>query len=188
MRFLILFLLLTSSVVASTAKQMISICYFDEDRVQFNVPKMPNFMQGGKQEEIEKGYMIFYERKMFDLLSMFSFYGGANIGRYHKNSDTLYSASCCLASRFWILHLVLLHPYIEASFFGPTFFSKNEFNFEDLKSNFMFQNTLSIGAELGAGSGLQVELKAVKYFRTNLSHLEKGGIRVPLLLSVGYLF
>ncbi len=189
MRFLIF---LTSffcfSLSASTAKQVLSVCYFDEKRVQFDMPKVPNFLGGKGGENIEKGYMIFYERKMFDLLSLLSFYGGGNIGRYHKNADMLYSASLSLATRFWVMHLVLLHPYIEASFFGPTILSKNEFDISNLKSNFIFQNTLSLGAEIGAGSGFCVEVKAVKYFYGNLSHPNQGGVRVPILLSVGVLF
>ena len=173
---------------ASTAKQVVSVCYFEEDRMNFEIPRIPNFLKGGSGDNVEKGYMLFYERKIFDVLSMFSFYGGGNIGRYHKNDDTLYSASLSVASRFWLMHLILLHPYIEASFFGPTILSKSEFNLNDLKSNFLFQNYFSVGAEIGAGSGLSVELKAVKYFKANLVHPEQGGVMVPLLISLGYLF
>lgn len=189
MRFLVFILTLISfPLTASTAKQVLSVCYFDESKVQFEMPKVPNFLGGQGTESIEKGYMIFYERKMFDVLSLLSFYGGGNVGRYHKNGDTLYSASLSLAAKFWVMHLVLLHPYIEGSFFGPTILSKNEFDISNLKSNFIFQNTLSVGAEIGSGSGFSVELKAVKYFYGNFSHPDEGGLRVPLLLSVGFLF
>lgn len=189
MRLLVfVFMTICLPLTASTAKQVLSVCYFDESKVQFEMPKVPNFLGGQGAESIEKGYMIFYERKMFDVLSLLSFYGGGNVGRYHKSSDTLYSASLALATRFWVMHFVLLHPYIEASFFGPTILSKNEFDLSNLKSNFIFQNTLSVGAEVGAGSGFCVELKAVKYFYGNLSHPEQGGLRVPLLLSLGFLF
>ncbi len=173
---------------ATTAKHVISVSYFDANQVSLEIPKMPNFIKGDFSENIEKGYMIFYERKMLDLLSVVSFYGGGNMGRYHKEGDTLYSASLSLASRFWVMHLVLLHPYIEVSLFGPTILSKSEFNFSDLRSNFIFQNYLSVGAEIGSGSGLSVELKAVKYFQANLSGPVPGGVRVPLLVSLGYLF
>ncbi len=175
-------------IEASTANQVISVCYFNQDRVRMDIPNMPNFMKGESSNNLEKGYMIFYEKKIFDVLSALSFYGGGNIGQYHKESDTLYSASFSLSGRFWIMHLVLLHPYVEASLFGPTILSKSELNFVDLKSNFLFQNYLAIGAEIGAGSGLSLELKAVKYFRANLSNPEYGGVQVPLMLSLGYLF
>jgi hypothetical protein len=189
MRFLVLVVTLFSlPLCATTAKQVLTVCYFDESKVQFDMPKVPNFLGGKESETIEKGYMIFYERKMFDVLSLVSFYGGGNIGRYHKNSDTLYSASLSLATRLWVMHLILLHPYIEASFFGPTILSKNEFDVSNLKSNFLFQNTLSLGAEIGSGSGFCVEVKAVKYFYGNLSHPDQGGMRVPILLSAGFLF
>ena len=173
---------------ASTAKQVLSVCYFDQNQVQLNVPQIPNFLQGGAEENIEKGYMLFYERKMLDVFTVASFYGGLNVGRYRKNGDTLYSGSLAFASRFWLMHLVLLHAYAEVSFFGPTILSKSEFDQRNLKSNFLFQNYLAIGTEIGAGSGFSLELKAVKYFRANLIRPEQGGITVPLLLSLGYLF
>ena len=182
------FLFFSLGLEASTAKQVISVCYFDQERVQMDIPNMPNFMKGDIGNNLEKGYMIFYERKMFDVLSAFSFYGGGNIGRYHKDADTLYSASLSLSGRFWVMHLVLLHPYVEASLFGPTVLSKSEFSLSDLKSNFIFQNYLAIGAELGAGTGLSVELKAVKYFKANLANPQQGGVQVPIMLSLGYLF
>ncbi len=181
-------MIFSGSLSASTAKQMLSICYFDQAQSQFDIPSIPNFLKGGREENVDKGYMLFYERKMFDLASALSFYGGANIGRYHKNDDTLYSGSISVSSRLWLMHLVLLHPYVEASFFAPTILSKSEFNLKDLKSNFLFQNYLSVGAELGSGTGLCVELKAVKYFKANLMRPEQGGVMVPVLLSLGYLF
>ena len=188
MRLLAILMIISSSLIASTAKQMVSVCYFDASNAQFEIPRIPNFLKGGRGENVEKGYMLFYERKIVDLASLFSFYGGANIGRYHKNQDTLYSGSFSLSTRFWIMHLVLFHPYVEASVFGPTILSKSEFNLKDLKSNFLFQNYLSVGSEIGSGSGLCVELKAVKYFKANLMRPEQGGVMVPLLISVGVLF
>jgi hypothetical protein len=188
MRLLIILITICNTLMAATAKHVLSVSYFDAEQVPIEIPKMPNFIKGDSSENIEKGYMIFYERKMFDILSVLSFYGGGNIGRYHKEGDTLYSASLSVASRFWVMHLVLLHPYIEVSLFGPTILSKSEFNFSDLRSNFIFQNYLAVGTELGSGSGLSLELKAVKYFRASLSGPEPGGVRVPLLVSLGYLF
>ncbi len=185
---LIILMMIFNSLVASTAKQMVSICYFDHDKAQFDIPRIPNFIRGREETSVDRGYMLFYERKMLDILSVFSFYGGVNMGRYHKNEDTLYSGSLALSTRFWIMHLVLLHPYVEASFFGPTILSKSEFDLKNFKSNFLLQNTLSVGAEVGSGSGLCIELKAVKYFKANLIRREHPVITVPLYVSLGYLF
>ena len=188
MRLLIFFLFLIFKLSASTASQVLSISYFDESQMRFKIPEMPNFIKSPNSENIEKGYMLFYEKKLFDISSFFSFYAGGNIGKYHKDGDSLYSGSLSLASRFWLLHLVVIHSYVELSLFGPTVLSKNQIKDTDLKSNFLFQNYLSLGTELGRGSGLNLELKAVKFFRANLARPEPDGVKVPLLLSLGYLF
>ncbi len=188
MRILVFSFLFFIKLTAATANHILSISYFDESQMKFNYPQVPNFVKAPSSENIEKGYMIFYEQKLFDLASFISFYAGGNLGRYHKEDDTIYSASLSLASRFWLAHLVFLHPYVEIGLFGPTVFSKNEFKNEDLKSNFLFQNYLSVGTELGRGSGLNLELKAVRFFRANLVKPEPEGLKVPVLISLGYLF
>lgn len=185
MRILIVFLALSFSLAAN---QVISICYFDQDRASLDTSKIPNFLKESGGENVEKGYMLFYEKKMFSILSIASFYMGGDLGQYRKNQDTLYAGSLFFSSRLWALHLPLFHPYIEASLFGPTILSKTEFALSDLKSNFLFQNYLSVGAEVGAGVGLNVELKAVRYFRVKNASPENSGIQIPLLFSVGYFF
>ena len=189
MRSVIIALMAVFPLVAKTADQIVSIAYFDQDRVQFNIPEMPEFLKQQGEANAERGYMLFYERKMFDIFTMVSFYGGGNLGKYDKGEDTLYTASLFFASRLWIMHLLMLHPYIEASVFGPTILSKSQFALKDLKSNFLFQNTLSLGAEIGMGSGLSIEVKAVRYLQPNPSAIEPyAGVQVPILLSLGYLF
>jgi hypothetical protein len=188
MRFVVLFIFCLLKLSASTANQILSVSYFNESQIRFKVPQMPNFIKSPNSENIEKGYMLFYEKKLFDISSFLSFYAGGNIGKYHKDGDSLYSGSLSLASRVWLLHLVVIHPYVEFSLFGPTVLSKNQIKDVDLKSNFLFQNYISLGTELGRGSGLNLELKAVKFFRANLVKSESDGVKVPLLLSLGYLF
>ena len=153
MRLLVLFLFPLLSLLAATANQVVSIAYFDQDRVQFKIPEMPRFLKEEGEAEAERGYMLSYERKIFDVLAICSFYGGGNVGKYEKGTDAIYSATLFLSGRFWIMHLPIIHPYIEASLFGPTVLSKNEFDFRSLKSNFLLQNYLAVGAEVGSGSG-----------------------------------
>ncbi len=173
---------------ATTANQIVSVCYFDEDRVQFNIPEMPNFLKERGAESAQRGYMLFYEKKIFDVLSVLSFYGGGNLGKYDKLEDTLYSASLFMSGRLWVMHLIVIHPYVEVSLFGPTILSKSEFALTDLKSNFLFQNYIALGAEIGAGTGLSVEVKAVRYLKPEPANPEQAGVQVPILLSLGYFF
>ena len=180
-------MILSSSLLGMTGNQFVSVAYFDQERVQLNIPELPAFLQEKGEEKADRGYMVFYEKKLFDLHTIFSFYAGGNIGQYTKADDTLYTGSLFVSTRFWLMHLLVLHPYIEVSLFGPTILSKSEFNLKSLNSNFLFQNVAAVGVELGAGSGLFFELKAIRYLQPATGK-EIAGVQVPLLVSLGYLF
>lgn len=172
---------------AETAKQQISIAYFDQETVDFHIPNPPNFIKNRNRPSVEKGMMITYERKLLDFFALLSGYGGCNLASWRLNGDQIFTTSAFLACRVWALHLPFAHSYLEYSLFGPTLLSKESFNQFDFGSNFLFQNFFGVGIELGEGRGFCIDLKILRYTKPDSSLLDFS-IHVPILISAGYLF
>ena len=179
--------LLPLSLQAYTAKQNISISYFDEETVKFHLPNPPNFIKNRGRESVEKGMMIFYERKLLDLFTIMSGYSGCTLGRWTMKGDQIYTTSAFLSCRVWAIHLPFAHTYLEYSILGPTLLSKENFNNVDFGSNILFQNFFGAGIELGEGRGFSINLKILKYTNSDVNQPDVS-IHIPILVSVGYLF
>lgn len=183
----LIFLCFPFALMAGTAKQNLSVCYYDPEDVKWNVPNPPNFIKGTSGPNVEKGVMLFYERKLFDVLTVLSTYIGADLGKWKMNGDKIYSTSCFLSGKMWILHLPFLHTYLEYSMFGPTALSKEVFGSLHFGSNFLFQNFFGIGVEVGEGSGFCVDLRIFRYTEKDFKK-PAALFQVPITLSVGLLF
>lgn len=165
----------------------ISVCYFDESQMQMRFPKPPNFVKGRNGEKVDKGFMLFYEKKLFDLIGLVSFYIGGDVGKWSRQEEGLYSATMFLSSRINGISLLFFHPYLEYSLFGPTVVSKDHFASRNFGSRFLLQNFLGAGVEIGKNSGISINAKMIRYFLADMTH-PKEGFEVPILLSVGYHF
>ena len=56
-------MILSSSLLGMTGNQFVSVAYFDQERVQLNIPELPAFLQERGEEKADRGYMVFYEKK-----------------------------------------------------------------------------------------------------------------------------
>lgn len=184
-RLIVLVLLLPLQVFA-LAKQNISVCYFDQEQVSVRIPNPPYYMKHTSKEDVERGFMLFYERRLFDV-SLFSCYLGCDVGKWAMSGDHLYTTSAFLTARMWFLHLFHLHPYAEYSVFGPTLLSQEKFADIDFQSNLLFQNFFSVGVEVGEDQGFSLSMKMFKYTKKDLSSFEES-FQVPILVSAGFLF
>lgn len=175
------------SLHAYTARQNISVSYFDEETVKFHIPNPPNFIKNGDNPSVEKGVMILYERKLLDLAGFVSAYVGCNLARWRMAQDQIFTTSAFLSCRLWLLHLPFAHTYAEYSVFGPTLLSKEHFHDQTFGTNFLFQSFYGAGVELGEGRGFSIDLKIVRYTKTSEPTADYS-IYVPILVSMGYLF
>lgn len=170
-----------------TAKQQISVSYYNQEEINSRVTNVPDFIPLVNTENIESGMMVFYEKKLFDFAWFLSCYGGVDVGNWKKGGDQVYSGSSFVAYRLWFFHFPMIHPYVEYSAMGPTFISKGDFGGNHFQSRFIFQNYLSIGVEFGEGLGMNLDIRFIRYSEGNFSK-EGEAFRVPTLISLGFLF
>ena len=170
-----------------TAKQQISVSYYNQEEISLRMPEPPKFIPLESPENIESGMMLLYEKKLFDFASFLSCYGGVDVANWKKGGDAIYSASSFIAYRLWILHLPLIHPYVEYIAMGPTYLSKGEFAGSQFRSRFIFQNYFSIGIEFGEGVGMNLDIRLLRYSEGDFSKIG-GAFRIPTLISLGFLF
>lgn len=184
---LLLFLLAPICVLANTAEQQINLCYYDSQVASQQIPSPPVFLKPLKREHIETGYLVLYQKKLFEYTRFFSCYGGFDLGNWNKGGDSVYTGATFISYRLWLFHLPMLHPYVEYSAMGPAIISNKVFAGQEFESNFLFQNYYGIGIEFGEGRGVVLDLKMIRYSEGNFN---KNGIgfHIPLMLSLGVLY
>lgn len=170
-----------------TARQNLTFAYFEQTTHNIRIPYAPNFVKGAKSEEISKGILFTYERKVLDFMDLAACYLGGSVGKWEKGEEFIYSGTFFFAPRFWVFHFGPFHPFLEGSLFGPTFLSEGSFASLLPGSRFLFQNYISAGVEVGGMGGLVFDVKILRYYRADLTR-PKEGFLVPLLLSCGLSF
>jgi hypothetical protein len=171
----------------STARQQLSVSYYDQEEIHSRIPEPPSFIPLESTENIEKGMMLLYEKKLFDFAWFLSCYGGVDIGNWKKGGDEIYTGSSFIAYRLWLFHLPLIHPYVEYSAMGPTFISKGDFAGVHFPSRFIFQNYVSLGIEFGEGIGMNLDVRFLRYAEGDIRKIGEA-FRIPTLISLGFLF
>jgi hypothetical protein len=184
---LILFLLFPFGLMAGTAKQTFSFCYYDQETVDVEIPNRPNFLKNLGDDAVDKGMMVFYERKLFDIITVGSLYIGGDVGKWSIRGDGLFTTTAFFAGKMWLLHLPFLHTYLEYSLFGPTILSKSTVGDLDFGSNFLFQNFFGAGVEVGEGSGFSLDLKIIRFTKLDLERMDYA-FHIPVIVSLGFLF
>ena len=187
MRYLFVFCALFSAANAIPSSQVLQVSFCDEEKLNTQMPKTPNFMRSGKDKGVERGYMALYEHVILDTMGTFSIHAGGNVARWTSANDQIVTGSAFLSGRMWVLHLLFIHPYVEYSIFGPTLVSKESFGDLKFQSNFLFQNFFGVGVDIGEGTGFSIDLKTIRYYESQNFH-PNDGFRVPIIASVGFLF
>lgn len=184
---LLCLLAMQQSLIAFPANQVLQISYCDENRINAQMPRTPNFMRSPKDMGVEKGFMALYEHVILDTLGTISIYGGGNLARWESLNDQIITGSAFLSGRLWVLHLLFLHPYVEYSILGPTLASKNSFGDLNFQTNFLFQNFFGVGVEVGQNRGFSFDIKTIRYYES-YDFAPHDGFRIPIIGSFGILF
>ncbi len=184
---LIIFFVFVCNLFVCASQQSLSLCYYNKERVTISLPDRPNFMKSVSKEVVDKGFLVFYERKAIDLIGFLSLHYGCDFGKWQMQGDGIFSTSLFLSGRMWMLHLLFLHTYIEYSLFSPTILSKKLFGSVNFGSNFLFQSFYGMGIEFGERGGFFINIKAIKYSKISLSK-SNCLFHAPIMVSFGVLF
>lgn len=133
--------------------------------------------------EIDKGFLLSYERNIFSTPSRFSLHLGANSGILYRHKENISVYSLYLAPRFWIMNFKNVRAFLNVSAGGLSLLSKNIINNRKLGSKFIFQDFIGLGIQIGKKIATEVSLNFYHY--SNGSLLKNNpGFDIPACLSV----
>jgi hypothetical protein len=149
--------------------------------------KVPIFWGG--DVPVSSGGIVRFQRSTFHSRKVFSFDVGASIGLWAGDGTgrrfTTLSAYPLL--RFMLLRKTGADVYLSYSAAGPTYITKTLVDGQATGTHFTFQDMLGVGAYLGQHRNLVAELSIGHYSNGNL-FFQNPGIKIPLTLSLGYVF
>jgi hypothetical protein len=149
--------------------------------------KAPIFWGGGI--EVNKGWIVHYQRNIFHTKKVFSFDVGASAGYWESNElkENFYTLSVFPTLRFTVLRSKPADMYLFYSVAGPSFISKKIIDEKDSGKHFTFQDFMGFGAFFGNQKKVNAELNINHYSNGNI-FVSNRGVKVPLTFTVGYAF
>lgn len=143
----------------------------------------------GGAAEIDKGFMVTYQRNLFHGPKVFALDIGVNAAYWNTNGndENFFALSVYPVIRLNYLHNKYCDPYFFYILGGPTYLSKYIIDGHDTGKHFTFYDAIGTGAFFGKRREFNAELKIAHYSNGNLFPMNTG-VKIPLTLSLGYSF
>ncbi len=153
----------------------------------FSPPYLPVFWHSVLR--VKNGYMLMYERNFYHTKKYVSLDWGASGASWTSQllGNQFYTVALFLDLSVWFVRSKYADLYITYSIAGPTYMSRNRIDARDMGGNFIFQDTLGVGALLGTQKHVNVSVKIGHYSNGSLLPFNPG-IDVPFIFSIGYAF
>lgn len=161
---------------------------FTREAFSWEVPdEFPIFWTG--DVKLESGITLTYQRNFFHTERFFSLDWGVNLSRWvsKKNAEVFYGMSLFPAVKFWFIRSNKIDFYLTLGIAGPTYLSKKIIDDCDTGEHFTFYDFLGLGAFIGKNKRLNVNVQVAHYSNGNI-FTENAGIRIPMIISIGYAF
>jgi hypothetical protein len=141
---------------------------------------------GGKIE-LKNGLTLQYQRNIYHTKKAFSFDLGATLGYWNTriNNDKFFTAALFPLFRFTLVRSNTADFYLNYSLAGPAFISKNELEGKRTGNHFTFQDFMGAGFFTGKKRNLNIDFRIAHFSNGNIFPVNEG-VKVPLLVSVGY--
>lgn len=166
-------------------KNQFSAGYYDRNFLNPDIPVPPSPIFFDGEIKLENGFMLLYERLVFNTEKTFSVYLGGSFARWVFRSSELYTLSAFLELRVWFLHNKFFDPYFLYSLAGPTIMSRDTLPGYNLGKEFIFQDYIGFGLQFGEEKTFNLDFKIVHYSNGNI-FADNAGIDSPFVLSLGY--
>jgi len=154
-------------------------------KVDIPTPPSPLFWKAS--HNVSSGKMLTYLHLIYHKNHFFTIQGGGTMAHWQGGGDNLYTISALLEFRLWLNLKPSWRLYFLYSVAAPTLMSNTHFNHTRFSTNFVFQDMMGIGMQLGQHHAFHIQAIIIHYSNGNLFPIN-GGIEVPLLISVGYSF
>ena len=131
--------------------------------------------------------MVMYQRLIFHNRKYFSLYLGGSLSRWERFETTIYAPSIFFSLRYWFIRTPTINVYLSYSVAGPTVLNIHQLAEKNLGGNFIFQDYLGVGLQIGRRHALNFDLRLVHYSNGDvLTH--NPGFDIPVVLYLGYSF
>ncbi len=166
-----------------------SLGFYDHDiiGVKFDSPSLSDPTKLQHLNNPADGVIGMYQRMFFHTQEHFSMYWGVSGARWAINNNPFGSVSGFVAFRYWPIRTTNVSPYVEASILGPSLITRYNLPGTDLGGNFLFENFLSIGVQLGHTHVFSIEASCMHYSSAGITK-PNPGFNVPMALQLAYSF
>lgn len=169
-------------------KNQISVGIYDDSFLNWDLPTPPSPIFWDASHKAQSGVQIMYQRNFFHTKKWFSINWGASISRWATPHDHVFAFSLLVSFKLWLLRIHhTIFPYIYYSVAAPTILTNRHFAGSNFGANFVFQDMLGVGVQIGARRAFDIALLMVHYSNGDLIS-PNSGIKVPVELSISYLF
>lgn len=136
-----------------------------------------------------RGLTVDYQHNVFHTRTRFAFALGVSASYWTSlvQRDTFRTVSVYPLFRFMLFRTRPADIYATYSLAGPTYISRTQLDGQNVGARFTFQDFMAIGAFLGPGRRLDVEL-GIKHYSNGNIFPHNAAIRIPLTLTVGLAF
>ena len=178
-------MLLLVLLLGPICAQEITFSYFDKGKYRENNIALGDFPEKIERQDIDAAYMITLSYPLNPAPSALALYAGSSIGRFDLQEHDLYAYSTYLSARLSPFSLLILKPFVEISFAGPTYLSKQNLGSVDFGSSIVYRHAISIGVKATA---FVVDIKMLNYSTSLPTAFTKESITMPFILSVGVVY
>ncbi len=165
-------------------KNEVSISFYDKDFFTFNVPRPPSPIFWHASTEADAGAMGAFEHVIFHTKKWFSINAGLSFAHWSMPNDGIEALSAFLAFKLWVPISPCFRPYVYYSVAGPTMLSQKTFGHANFAENFVFQDLLGVGVQMGRHHAADIALLLVHYSNGDIFY-KNSGIDVPVILKLG---
>jgi hypothetical protein len=175
----LIFLLFSTSIFSAE----IYFSYFDKVRYEENNISTDQFFKKIDKKDIDSGFILVFSYPLNQEAQLpLSIHAGTSIARWDFQKDESYAYSTYLSARFSPISIALLSPYVEVSFAGPTYLSKQFLGEIDFGSPVVYQNYIAAGIKFAS---FIVDIKMLNYSSSLSSSFTSESITMPIILSAG---
>jgi Lipid A 3-O-deacylase (PagL) len=143
----------------------------------------------GGTVKVDRGVAVHYDRNVFHTRKVFALDLGTSVSSWRSRNDRngFFTVSAYPLFEFMVVRRKPADVYLCYSLAGPTYISRLTLDKLDTGRHFTFQDFMGAGVVLGSHRTLSVGVKINHYSNGNI-FTENAGVKIPVTLTVGYLF
>jgi len=167
-------------------KNQLSFGFYAKDFINIHIPEPPSPLFWKASLKVDHGVMLIYRHMLYHR-GFLSISVGSSISRWVKSNEHVYAFSAFFQLRLWLFLRRHVSFYLLYSAAGPTMITDRTFATSNFSENFLFQDILGFGMQIGQSRAFTLEAYTVHYSNGDIFP-KNSGIQVPFVIALGYAF